>query len=177
MVFSKDKEIKNKRILTKIWYIERMIVTCPCGDKKFKVDASLIPNEGRLLQCGSCSRKWHFTPEVEKIELNQDSKPNDTILFDENTDNNTADLDQINANEQKSFEETKKLKKKKKKLNINYFKLSIVFIISLISIVLIIDTFKYQLSVFIPGLEIIMENLYESLIDIKLFMIDLGKND
>ena len=58
-----------------------MIVTCPCGDKKFKVDASLIPNEGRLLQCGSCSRKWHFTPEVEKIELNQDSKPNDTILF------------------------------------------------------------------------------------------------
>ena len=55
MVFSKDKEIKNKRILTKIWYIERMIVTCPCGDKKFKVDASLIPNEGRLLQCRSRS--------------------------------------------------------------------------------------------------------------------------
>tara|TARA_B100000941_G_scaffold45075_1_gene27906 strand:+ start:182 stop:349 length:168 start_codon:yes stop_codon:yes gene_type:complete len=53
----------------------------------------------------------------------------------------------------------------------------IVVIISVIAIVLVVDTFKYQLSVFIPGLEIIMENLYESLIDIKLFMIDLGKND
>ncbi len=73
-----------------------------------------------------------------------------------------------------------KFKKKnitKSKVSINYFKMIIVVIISVIAIVLVVDTFKYQLSVFIPGLEIIMENLYESLIDIKLFMIDLGKND
>ena len=37
-----------------------MIITCPYCDKKFNVDASLIPNEGRTLQCGFCDEKWHF---------------------------------------------------------------------------------------------------------------------
>ena len=40
-----------------------MIITCPCGDKKFNVDASLIPQEGRTLQCGFCERKWFFKTE------------------------------------------------------------------------------------------------------------------
>ena len=45
-----------------------MIITCPCGDKKFNVDASLIPNEGRTLQCGFCDEKWHFKPSDKKLE-------------------------------------------------------------------------------------------------------------
>ena len=39
-----------------------MIITCLCG-KKFNVDASLIPSEGRLLKCGLCGRKWHYKSE------------------------------------------------------------------------------------------------------------------
>ena len=56
-----------------------MIITCACGDKKFEVDATLIPAEGRLLQCGNCDRKWHFKNETikEKIDL-------DPIFFENN---------------------------------------------------------------------------------------------
>ena len=46
-----------------------MIITCLCG-KKFNLDASLIPPEGRLLKCGLCGRKWHY-----KLEnLDRDDK-------------------------------------------------------------------------------------------------------
>ena len=45
-----------------------MIITCPCGDKKFNVDASLIPQEGRALQCGFCDHKWFFKRTEELIE-------------------------------------------------------------------------------------------------------------
>ena len=37
-----------------------MIIVCPCGEKKFEIDQNLIPEEGRLLQCGFCNKKWFF---------------------------------------------------------------------------------------------------------------------
>ena len=40
-----------------------MIISCPLCDKKFEVDVSLIPKEGRLLQCGSCSHQWFYKPQ------------------------------------------------------------------------------------------------------------------
>ena len=42
-----------------------MIITCPCEKKQFKIDSSLIPNEGRELQCGSCERVWFYKPQNE----------------------------------------------------------------------------------------------------------------
>ena len=42
-----------------------MIINCECGKKKFNIDSSLIPKEGRLLKCGSCSKIWHYTPIIE----------------------------------------------------------------------------------------------------------------
>ena len=50
-----------------------MIITCACGDKKFEVDATLIPAEGRLLQCGHCDRKWHFKNELIKEKIADES--------------------------------------------------------------------------------------------------------
>ena len=37
-----------------------MIIDCPCCEKKFEIDQNLIPEEGRLLQCGFCNEKWFF---------------------------------------------------------------------------------------------------------------------
>ena len=37
-----------------------MIIICPSCNKKFEVDSALIPNKGKLLQCGSCNHKWFF---------------------------------------------------------------------------------------------------------------------
>ena len=42
-----------------------MIITCPCEKKQFKIDSSLIPQEGRELQCGSCERVWFYKPKNE----------------------------------------------------------------------------------------------------------------
>ena len=57
-----------------------MIITCPNCNKQFKIDNSLIPNEGRDLQCGSCSHVWFY-----KIEQENDKilKLNDEIASKE----------------------------------------------------------------------------------------------
>ena len=65
--------------------------------------------------------------------------------------------------------------KVKKKNDINYFNILIVIIISFIALILILDTFKVQLSLIIPNIEIVLDNLYLSINDIKLFFLDLIK--
>ena len=47
-----------------------MIITCPNCNKQFKIDNSLVPNEGRDLQCGSCNHVWFF--KKQKIDFNKD---------------------------------------------------------------------------------------------------------
>ena len=46
-----------------------MIITCPNCEKKFKIDNSLIPEEGRDLQCGSCEHVWFYKIENENSVL------------------------------------------------------------------------------------------------------------
>ena len=53
-----------------------------------------------------------------------------------------------------------------------YFML-LVFFITLIAIFILIDTFKSPLINIFPSLENVLFNLYETLKDIKLFIIDL----
>ena len=43
-----------------------MIIECPNCNKKFEIDQNLVPNDGRLLQCGNCSHKWFFKTNVTK---------------------------------------------------------------------------------------------------------------
>ena len=38
-----------------------MIISCPNCNKKFNIEAKLIPEKGRLLQCSNCNHKWHYT--------------------------------------------------------------------------------------------------------------------
>ena len=145
-----------------------MIIACPCGKKKFEVNASLIPNEGKLLQCGSCSQKWFFKKEVKKEVKNLIDKTIEKVH--ENVPNNTEKI--INEAE-------KAITKKNNKFNIservNILSFLIVFIISLIAIIILADTFKNSIKIFIPGFDIILSNLYESLKDIFLFFRDLLK--
>ena len=52
-----------------------MIITCPNCNKQFKIDNSLIPNEGRDLQCGSCNHIWFYNIQEknnEVLELKQE---------------------------------------------------------------------------------------------------------
>ena len=52
-----------------------MIITCPNCNKQFKIDNSLIPDEGRNLQCGSCNHIWFYNIQEknnEALELKQE---------------------------------------------------------------------------------------------------------
>ena len=40
-----------------------MIIQCTSCNKKFEVNVSLIPPEGRDLQCGSCNHTWFYLPD------------------------------------------------------------------------------------------------------------------
>ena len=54
-----------------------------------------------------------------------------------------------------------------------FFSYLIVFIISFVALIILLDTLKTPLITVFPGLEIILFNLFETLQDIKLFIIDL----
>ena len=148
-----------------------MIITCPSCEKKFEIDASLIPEEGRDLQCGSCQHLW-FYKDVKKIPKPFISNDNiaDQELFSDDQDE--LQLDKI-VKKTKSKNKSAKIKKKDSNFIGRFFSYLIVFIISMVAVVVLIDTFKNPLINIFPALELILFNLFETLKDIKLFIIDL----
>ena len=157
-----------------------MIITCPCGDKKFNVDASLIPQEGRTLQCGFCDHKWFFKAEStdEEIKVLEKKIPEPVIEDNKNLSENIREdmKDEEDDNTESLNSSEEELSKKvNKKNDVNYFKILIVAFISFVALILFLDTFKSQISVIIPNIQIILDNLYQSLNDIKLFILDLVK--
>ena len=157
-----------------------MIITCPCGDKKFNVDASLIPQEGRTLQCGFCERKWFFKTENTEGEIKVLEKkiPEPVIEDNKNLSENIREdmKDEEDDNTESLNGPKEELSKKvNKKNDVNYFKILIVAFISFAALILVLDTFKVQISVIIPNIQIILDNLYQSINDMKLFIIDLVK--
>ena len=162
-----------------------MIITCPCEKKQFKIDSSLIPQEGRELQCGSCERVWFYKPKnvsEAPLTLNENISKNKIEPAIETNDKNL----EFNKNLQKEKLIEPAIKNKKvneipnnvKKLkNENkgskFFSYLIVFIISIVALIILLDTLKTPLINVFPGLEIVLFNLFETLQDIKLFIIDL----
>ena len=155
-----------------------MIITCPSCNKKFNVDASLIPQKGRILQCGFCEHKWFFKMENTEEEIKvfekkisepviEDKKNLSEIIKEDITDEEDHDRESVNSSKEELG------KKVSKKNDANYFKILIVIIISFIALILILETFKVQLSIIIPNIEIVLDNLYQSINDIKLFVLDL----
>ena len=157
-----------------------MIITCPSCNKKFNVDASLIPQKGRTLQCGFCEHKWFFKTESieEELKVLEKKIPEPAIENNKNLSENIKE--DIVDDEDKDTETLNSSKEKpstkvKKKNDINYLNILIVIIISFIALILILDTFKAQISLIIPNIEIILDNLYQSINDVKLFILDLIK--
>ena len=145
-----------------------MIITCPSCDKQFEVDAIKIPADGRLLQCGSCSKQWFYKKD-EIIEQSDKLSLEKTKI--ENVPESKIEEDSENlSNEDNVINQKRDLKEFKVGKYLNFF---IVIIISLIGIVLILDTFKMQLLNVLPNLDAMLNNLYESLKDIKSFIYDL----
>ena len=146
-----------------------MIIKCPNCNKKFQIDQNLIPSNGRMLQCGSCDHNWFF-----KFE-NENKVEKEEIQIDENvrdSQEKTSFEEEIIGNEN---DNTNNKENKLKENNLNYFKIILVVIISFVAFIIILDTFKNSLIYIFPNIKIILDNLYQSLHDINLFMLDLFK--
>ena len=161
-----------------------MIITCPNCNKKFKIDNSLIPDEGRDLQCGSCNHVWVYKINEknskilklkEEIDINniktKVDKNNEEIVENKNP-LTKIETELNNQKKEKNIEKQKETKISKNTGN-KFFSYLIVFIISFVALIILLDTLKNPLIDVFPGLEIILFNLFETLQDIKLFIIDL----
>ena len=162
-----------------------MIIECINCSKKFQVNSELIPQEGRSIQCGSCGHVWFF---LNNNQENQEILKSDIKINMPSSIQNNANNEKILKENKsiESFTETKKQKLTKKKVydltkykKVNKFSFSkflsyiIVFIITFIALLIIIDTFKNYFYEKFPNLEIVLFNLFETLTDIKLFIKDL----
>ena len=158
-----------------------MIISCENCNKRFEVGDNLIPEQGRLLQCSSCDHKWFFKKTeklIEKKEPKKIIKEDDNKILSETFVEKTIEKEEITSttlNEETLSEiddEEPQIKKDKKT---NYLKIFIVIIITFVAIIIIIETFKHQISFIYPDIETLLSNLYESLRDINLFLRDLIK--
>src|SRR5210317_1132429 len=163
-----------------------MIIDCIKCTKKFEVNASLIPDGGRTIQCGSCNLVWFYKPKIEqskneiKAEINSPESNNNDL--ENKKDNNlneklsktedTSNLENV-ANAKLSSNELTN-KNKKTKFNISKFlSYFLVFLITFIALIIVLDTFKSPLSSIFPGLEIFLYNFFETLKDLYLFLKNL----
>ena len=161
-----------------------MIIECPACSKKFNIDEKLIPDEGRLLKCGNCEHTWFYKKE-ENLKLETE-----TIKINEKEENKS----EINVEPVDVPIKTKKVRKKisnksstnestsKELVSIdkssisrenNIIKKIFLIIISIIAFILLIDTFKNQISVIFPGIVQMSDSLYLVINDLKLFIKDL----
>ncbi len=154
-----------------------MIITCPNCNKQFKIDNSLIPDEGRDLQCGSCNHVWFYKIEEENnevLKLNEELISKEIEIKAEKKE----EKNRTEVNYKKKEKTSEKQKNKNASINTSnnvgkFFSYLIVFIISFVALIILLDTLKTPLIKVFPGLEIILFNLFETLQDIKLFIIDL----
>ena len=168
-----------------------MIITCNNCYKKFEISSNLISDNGRLLQCSSCNHKWFFKKETlnksaEALKIDREQPKNTesdtlnkTILLDSQikqdfiNNNIITDSNISENNEEKEIKKVSANKPHNVKKNYNILVIIIVFIISFIALIIVLDTFQVPISKIVPNIEFILYHLYETVNDIGLFLKDL----
>ena len=172
-----------------------MIISCPNCNKQFKINASLIPDNGRDLKCGSCDHVWFYKIEDNKIDplpLHddfvdkeiKDASSERLILDNIEIPIEFKEFDNQEIIESESLIDNKKSTAIKQKTEIkykkienrsvgNFFSYLLVLIISFVALLILVDTLKSPLIDIFPQLEIILFNLFETFKDVKLFINDL----
>jgi predicted Zn finger-like uncharacterized protein len=172
-----------------------MIITCNNCSKKFNIDSNVIPEDGRLLQCSACNYKWFFKKEIieksvpiVKIKVPVDetapqirdvvqAETETTELFDGTTqDVSVLEKKILQKNDEKEElinDDDKSTAKSTNKKSYNILGITIIFIISFIALIIVLDTFQVPISKFVPNIEFLLYSLYETINDIVLFLSDL----
>ena len=162
-----------------------MIIECTACSKKFNIDEKLIPAEGRLLKCGNCEHTWFYKKD-EKIKLEAEN----TKISQIEENKSEINIEPVDV----PIKQTKKIRKrisKKSSIKVstskelvsidkssvsrenNIIKKIFLIIISIIAFILLMDTFKNQISIIFPGILKMSDSLYLVINDLKLFIKDL----
>ena len=163
-----------------------MIISCPECSKRFNIDQNLIPKDGRLLQCSNCMHKWHFIIKKDEEIIEKQIKSEEVIIENKNQEKKinpsqefiSIEDENVKKNlkkEQKVINKVKKKEQKQKKEDkpINLLNMIIVIIISVAALIIIIDTFRIELSKYMPFLNPMLDNFYAIIADINSFIKDL----
>jgi len=151
-----------------------MIIECINCNKKFEVNSKLIPEVGRNIQCGSCNHLWFFNKnnqinlgniKTKEVSIPPKRKKNNNLKKKVVSNNGTFDSGQKTA--LVKFEKSSDFTIGK------FLSYILVGIISFITFIIFLDTFKSPLYNYFPNLEFLLFNLYETIIDISLFVKDL----
>ena len=152
-----------------------MVIVCINCNKKFNVQSELIPTNGRKIQCGSCNHTWHYIakdvsikpPIIDKMKIQTSNlKDKHEIKVSNNLSNDKSSAIAIEKSDIKVIINNKTLS--------NFFSYLLVFIISFVALLILVDTLKSPLISIFPQLEVILFNLFETLKDVKLFITDLN---
>ena len=157
-----------------------MIIVCINCNKKFDVNSDLIPDEGRTIKCGSCNHIWFFNKNSlnEKVYTDPEIEKSPPVIKERKSIKSEQIITKFNKNKQiqnlneKNFEIVKYRSNFKFSFS-KFLSYIVVFIISLVALLIILDTFKLQLYNLFPDLEFFLFSLYETLKDVGLFLKDL----
>ena len=169
---------------------DHMIIECPNCNKKFNLDGKLIPENGRTLKCGNCDHVWHYKiilnkkTDEKKIsedkisEIDIDTSKKGNKFKEKINDKDTSDINKEVISEIKT-DDSETEKNDERVNNETGFKIKMIFIyfaiflISLLGLIFLLDTLKYNLSNIFPGIVPLFDSLYETMLDLKLFFKDL----
>ena len=156
-----------------------MIIACINCHRKFDIESNLIPDKGRLLQCSVCNHEWFFKKKfIDELITPIKIKNEETIELLDNTPKFKIDTEDKSHENEIIFAEGNKsinepLSKIRKQNSYKILNLLVVSLISFVSFIIIIDTFKFPISKIVPNIEFLLNNLYEILKDVTLFFKDL----
>ena len=162
-----------------------MIIECPACSKKFNIDEKLIPDEGRLLKCGNCDHTWFYKKEdnlkleTETIKINEINENKSEINIEpvdvpiKETKKIRKKISKKSSTKESTSKELVSIDKSSVSRENNIIKKIFLIIISIIAFILLLDTFKNQISVIFPGILKMSDSLYLVINDLKLFIKDL----
>ncbi len=162
-----------------------MIIECPSCSKKFNIDEKLIPDEGRLLKCGNCDHTWFYKKEenlkleTETIKINEIDENKSEINIEpvdvpiKQTKKVRKKISKKSSTKESTSKELVSIDKSSVTRENNIIKKIFLIIISIIAFILLMDTFKNQISVIFPGILKMSDSLYLVINDLKLFIKDL----
>ncbi len=163
-----------------------MIIQCINCNKNFEVKSSLIPENGRNIQCGSCNHVWFYKPSniINKLDnpipnSENNEIDNNTTLKKKTTKTKDTYSEKKQSINMQDLDQLPKIKNSPELSVSSNFDLGMILsyilvsIISCIAIVIIMDTFKSPLTNIFPEFELLLYNLFETIEDMFLFIRNL----